>query len=102
MVSRLSNHLFYRGRGRLFKPPHLSRSRHLSNIPYSIMAPSIADETQNVFLELSDAVSNVIHRSQHFARHETTLGSVKSAIEGLAEPAVRLSFLSSFFSNFSF
>jgi len=66
------------------------------------MAPSITGETQNVFLELLDTVSNVFHHSQRFSCHETTLGSVKSAIEGLAEPAVCLSFLSYFFSNFSF
>jgi len=66
------------------------------------MVPSITGKTQNAFLKLSDTVSNIIHHSQCFAHRETTLGSVKSAIEGLAEPAVRLSFLSSFFFNFSF
>ena len=102
MVSQLSDHFFYRGRGRLFKPSRLSRSCHLSNIPYSIMAPFITGETQNAFLELSDVVSNVFHRSQRFSHRETTLGSVKSAIEGLIKPAVCLSFLFYFFSNFSF
>ena len=61
------------------------------------MTSFITGKTQNAFLELSDAVSNVIYHSQRFARSETTLGSVKSAIEGLAEPVVRLSFLSYFF-----
>jgi len=66
------------------------------------MTLSITGKTQNAFLDLSDTIFNVIHHNQHFARCETTLGSVKSAIEGLAKPAVHLSFLSYFFSNFSF
>jgi len=56
------------------------------------MAFSVTGETHNAFLELSDAVSNVFHCSQHYARHETTLGSLKMAIDGLAEPAVSILF----------
>jgi len=56
------------------------------------MASSVTGETHNAFLELSDAVSNVFHCSQHYAHHETTLGSLKMAIDSLAKPAVSILF----------
>jgi len=57
------------------------------------MASLVTGETHNAFLELSNAVSNVFHHSQCYARHETTLGSLKMAIDSLAEPAVSILFL---------
>jgi len=57
------------------------------------MASSVTGETHNAFLELSNAVSNIFHRSQRYAHHETTLGSLKIAIDSLAEPAVSILFL---------
>jgi len=56
------------------------------------MASSVTGETHNVFLELSDAVSNVFHHSQCYSRHETTLGSLKMAIDSLAESTVSILF----------
>jgi len=57
------------------------------------MASSVTDETHNAFLELSNAISNVFHHSQHYTHHETTLGSLKMAINSLAKPAVSILFL---------
>jgi len=54
---------------------------------------SITGETHNAFLELSNAISNVFHRSQCYSCHETTLGSLKMAINSLAEPIVSILFL---------
>jgi len=56
------------------------------------MVSSVTGETRNAFLELSDAVSNIFHRSQHYSRHKTTLGSLKMAIDSLAKPAVSILF----------
>jgi len=56
------------------------------------MASLVTGETHNTFLELSDVVSNVFHRSQHYACHKTTLGSLKMAIDSLAEPAISILF----------
>jgi len=54
------------------------------------MASSVTSETHNAFLELSDAISNVFHCSQCYTRHETTLGSLKMAINSLTEPVVSI------------
>jgi len=85
-----------RGRGRLCLYNRFLFSDH--SIPslsllLTSMASSVTDETHNTFLELSNAVSNVFHHSQRYARHETTLGSLKMAIDSLAEPAVSILFL---------
>ena len=84
------------GRGRL----HLyncslfsSRSIPSSALLLTSMASSVTGETHNAFLELSDAVSNVFHCSQRYAHHETTLGSLKMAIDSLAKPTVSILFL---------
>jgi len=57
------------------------------------MVSSVTGKTHNAFLELSDAVSNVFHCSQHYSRHETTLGSLKMAIDSLARSAMSIFFL---------
>ena len=61
-----------------------------SSLLLTSMASSVTGETHNAFLELSDAVSNVFHRSQRYTCHETTLSSLKIAIDSLAKPAVRI------------
>ena len=61
------------------------------------MASSVTGETHNAFLELSNAVSNVFYRSQCYTRHETTLGSLKMAIDSLAKPTVSILFPSLLF-----
>jgi len=57
------------------------------------MAFSVTSETHNAFLELSNAIANVFHRSQCYGHHETTLGSLKMAIDSLAKPTVSILFL---------
>jgi len=57
------------------------------------MVFSVTGETHNAFLELSDAVSNIFHHSQCYSHHETTLGSLKMAIDNLAKPTVSILFL---------
>ena len=52
----------------------------------------VTSETHNTFLELSNAVSNVFHHSQHYSCHKTTLGSLKMAIDSLAKPTVSILF----------
>jgi len=69
-----------------------SRSIPSSALLLTSMASSVTGETHNTFLELSDTVSNIFHCSQRYARHETTLGSLKMAINSLAEPAVSILF----------
>jgi len=64
----------------------LNHSISSSSLLLTSMASSVTGETHNAFLELSNAVSNVFHRSQCYAHHETTLGSLKMAIDSLAEP----------------
>jgi len=83
------------GQGCLYLYNHSLFSSHSissSSLLLSFMASSVTGETHNAFLELSNAVSNVFHRSQHYARHETTLGFLKMAIDSLAEPAVSILF----------
>jgi len=70
-----------------------SRSIPSLSLLLTSMASLVTGETHNAFLELSDAVSNVFHHSQCYAYHETTLGSLKMAIDSLAEPAVSILFL---------
>jgi len=69
-----------------------SHSIPFSSLLLTSMASSLTGETHNAFLELSDAVSNVFHRSQRYARHETTLGFLKMAIDSLAEPTMSILF----------
>ena len=52
------------------------------------MGPFVFGTTQNAFLELSDAISNVYYHGQRYSRQATTLGSVKIAVNGLSEPLV--------------
>jgi len=85
-----------RGRGRLRLYNHFLFSGYSipsSSLLLTSIASSVTGETHNTFLELSNAVSNVFHHSQRYARHETTLGSLKMAIDSLAEPAVSILFL---------
>jgi len=65
----------------------------LSSFVLTFIISSVTSETYNAFLELSNAVSNVFHHSQHYSCHETTLGSLKMAIDSLAEPTVSILFL---------
>jgi len=84
-----------RGRGRLHlynRSLFLSRSIPSSALLLISMASSVTGETHNAFLELFNAISNVFHRSQRYARHETTLGSLKMAINSLAESTVSILF----------
>jgi len=56
------------------------------------MVSLVTSETYNAFLELSDVVSNIFHCSQHYSHHKTTLGSLKMAIDSLAEAAMSILF----------
>jgi len=56
------------------------------------MGSVILGTTQNAYLKLSDAISNVFHNSQCYSHKATTLGSVKMAIDGLLDPIVNLFF----------
>ena len=54
----------------------------------------VKGETVNAHVELSDAVSNVVHRSEWFKFNKSTLGSIRRAVDALVDPVVRsLSFL---------
>ena len=88
------------GRGRLHLYNRSLFSNHSissSSLLLTSMASSVTGETHNTFLELSNAVSNVFHCSQHYACHETTLGSLKMAIDSLAKPTVSILFPSLLF-----
>jgi len=52
----------------------------------------VKEETQNAFIELSDAASNVVHQSKHLKFNKSTLGSIKCAIDALGNPVVYLLF----------
>jgi len=67
-----------------------SRLIAYSRFPSSIMSSVVLGTTQNAYLKLSDAISNVFHCSQHYSRKATTLGSVKMSIDGLFDPVVNL------------
>jgi len=63
---------------------------------HSLLATfSMADvkgETQNAFIELSDAASNVVHQSKCLKFNKSTLGSIKHAVNALGDPVVCLLF----------
>ena len=62
----------------------------LASLPMS----EVKGETVNAHVELSDAVSNVVHRSEWFKFNKSTLGSIRHAVDALVDPVVRsLSFL---------
>jgi len=52
----------------------------------------VKGETQNAFMELSDAASNVVHQSEHLKFNKSTLGSIKRTIDALGDPVVHLLF----------
>jgi len=52
----------------------------------------VKGETQNAFIELSDAASNVVHWSKHLKFNKSTLGSIKHAVDALGDPVVCLLF----------
>jgi len=80
-------------RGRGFYLSHsCSRLIAYCRFPSSIMSSVILGTTQNAYLKLSDAISNVFHCSQHYSCKATTLGSVKMSINGLFDPVVNLFF----------
>ena len=78
-----------RGRG-FYLSRSCSRLIAYSRFPSPLMGSVVLGTTQNAYLELSDAISNVFHRSQRYSRKATTLGSVKMAIDGLSDPVVNL------------
>ena len=49
----------------------------------------VKGETVNAHVELSDAVSNVVHRSERFKFNKSTLGSIRCAVDALIDPVVR-------------
>jgi len=69
-----------------------SRLITYSGFPSPLMGSVVLGTTQNAYLELADAISNVFHRSQRYSRKATTLGSVKMAIDSLSDPVVNLFF----------
>jgi len=75
-----------RGRGGIY-----SRLFRRSLLATFSMA-DVKGETQNAFMELSDAASNVVHRSEYLKFNKSTLGSIKRAINALGDPVVRLLF----------
>jgi len=83
------------GRGRVFLyncSLFSSSSIPLSSFILTSMVSLVTGKTHNTFLELSDTVSNVFHCSQRYSHYKTTLGSLKMAIDSLAEPAVSILF----------
>ena len=52
----------------------------------------VKGETQNAFMELSDAASNVVHQSERLKFNKSTLGSIKRTVDALGNPMVRLLF----------
>ena len=54
-----------------------SRSILLLSFVLTSMVSLVTGKTHNVFLKLSDAVSNVFYHSQCYSYHKTTLGSLK-------------------------
>jgi len=57
------------------------------------MGSVILGTTQNAYLELSDAISNIFHCSQRYSHKAMTLG----AIDSLSDPIVNLFFSSCYF-----
>jgi len=77
-----------RGRGGLYSQLFL-RSL-LASLPMS----EVKGETANAHVELSDAVSNVVHCSERFKFNKSTLRSIRRTVDALVDPVVRsLSFL---------
>ena len=85
-----------RGRG-FYLSRSCSRLIAYSRFSSPLMGSVVLGTTQNAYLELSDAISNVFHHSQHYSRKATTLESVKMAIDGLSDPIVNLFFSSCYF-----
>ena len=48
----------------------------------------VKGETLNAYVELSDAVSNVVHRSEQFKYNKSTLSSIRHAVDALVDPVV--------------
>ena len=62
----------------------------LASLPMS----EVKGETVNAHVELSDAVSNIVHHSEQFKFNKSTLGSIRHAVDALIDPVVcSLSFL---------
>jgi len=57
-----------------------------------IMGSIVLGTTQNAYLELSNAISNIFYYSQCYSHKAMTLGSVKIAIDGLSDPIVNFFF----------
>jgi len=77
-----------RGRGGLYS--RLFLRSLLASLPMS----EVKGETVNAHVKLSDAVSNVVHRSERFKFNKSTLGSIRRAVDALVDPVVcSLSFL---------
>ena len=75
-----------RGRGGLY-----SQLFHRSLLATFSMA-DVKRETQNAFMELPDAASNVVHWSKYPKFNKSTLGSIKCTVNALGDPVVCLLF----------
>jgi len=75
-----------RGQGGLY-----SRLFHHSLLVTFSMA-NVKGETQNAFMELSDATSNVVYQSERLKFNKSTLGSIKRTVGALGDPVVHLLF----------
>ena len=77
-----------RGRGGLYS--QLFLRSFLASLPMS----EVKGGTVNAHVELSDAVSNIVYRSERFKFNKSTLSSIRRAVDALVDPVVRsLSFL---------
>ena len=56
----------------------------LASLPMS----EVKGETLNAHVELSDAVSNVVHCSEWFKYNKSTLGSIRHAVDALVDSVV--------------
>jgi len=72
-----------RGRGGLYS--RLFLCSLLASLPMS----EVKGETANAHVELSDAVSNIVHCSEQFKFNKSTLGSIRRAVDALVDPVVR-------------
>ena len=57
----------------------------LASLPMS----DVKGETLNAHVELSDAVSNVVHYSERFKYNKSTLSSIRHTVDALVDPMVR-------------
>jgi len=81
---------FGAGHGREGLYSQLFLCSFLASLPMS----EVKSETLNAHVELSDAVSNVVHRSERFKFNKSTLSSIRRAVDALVDPVVySLSFL---------